>query len=175
MEIFTVSVVTKWSCILVDNRTKLMEAIQNETKILREQSEQQIEVQFILNNWKIFTENKSNIFAVLKGAGSISGTDVLALMGIRDTYIEKVPKAQLLTACYKFKGSALHKLFSKIIQKRGTGTVFFIVNKSGIVVTNQYNLSVDNEFTHVLKQDKQNDLYWAPVDTVKDSLVIYES
>lgn len=155
------------------DKTALIKAIQSENKILFEQSEKRTEVNFILNNWQIFVESKTEIYAALKGTNNLTGTDLLYLLGMRDTYIEKVSKAELLTACYKFKSSKLYDTFCTLTKKSKCGTVFFIVDKSGIVVTNQYNLQLEDTFTHIFTRPKQNDLFWAPVDEVKEKLKIY--
>ena len=153
---------------------KLMAAIQEETKALQEQSILQIEQQFILNNWNLFSSSRSEVYETIKSSKNASGTDILCLLGLSNTYIEKVSKIQLLRACYKFKHSKIAKRFNALAGRTGSGTVFFVVNKSGIVVTNQYNLDKENDFTHVMRKEGSNDVYWAPVDTIS-SVVFYGS
>jgi hypothetical protein len=160
---------------LVDKRAFLVKAIKEETKALSEQSEKQCEKDFILNNWKMFAESKSDIFATLKGNNYLTGTDILRHLGIYNVYIEKVSKAHLLAACYDFKNSKLQLSFEGKLKKDKSCTVFYIVNKSGIIVTNQYNLTRTDDFTHVIRRDKQNDIFWSPIYSVKDTLVLYGS
>lgn len=159
---------------MATDKNQLLKAIQSETKALIESSTSKVETDFILKNWQVFAENKSQIYGCLKHQKNLTGQGLLDLLGLNNCYIERVSKQQLLAACYSFKDSDLYKTYMKYIQRSKSGTAFFIVYTSGIVVTNQFSLEKENMITHILKgNDKVNDLYWAPVKDVSDILRVY--
>lgn len=152
----------------------LIRALNAETRTLKQDNDRKIERDFIRTYWYIFSEDKKVINETLKTAPEAGGTDILELLGICNTcYIKRAKLSEILSFCYK-----PNKLFKEYVEKMlDTGTNYstgiYTSGKTSVVITNNTTLIPKKMFMHKMALTKHPDIYWATVESVKDTLKLY--
>lgn len=153
----------------------LLKAIDQEEKAFYESVKERVIIDFIVDNWFIFTEKKGSVYACLRGTHQLEGQELIDLLGLENILVKKVEKKQIVAVCLAGTKSELFKEACSFASKhKGSVTAFFILGKSALVMTNQYELRPEGNFLHKLEgRDRINDMYWACVEDVKTTLRVY--
>lgn len=132
------------------------------------------EVDFMLKNWQIFAESKSDIYAAIKGTINLKGSELCSLLGLGEVFVEKCKDCELLAFCYSSKGSKLYKKFITQVTLSKNCTIFFVAGKKAIVVSNKAQLTVDKDFNHRFPSlGSLSDIYWSPVANIAETMRVY--
>lgn len=155
-------------------RDAVLTALAVEQRARLKSKQNREEVDFILKHWQIFAENKSDIFAAIKGTSNLNGSDLCALMGIGEVFVEKCKDSELLAFCYSAKGTKLYKNFIEHLKDSRNCTVFYVAGKKAIAITNKAQLIATADFTHRLQSlGELADLYWAPVANIEETFKVH--
>lgn len=132
------------------------------------------EIDFILKHWQIFAEDKSTIYAAIKGTTNLKGSELCSLLGLGEVFVEKCKDSELLAFCYSNKSSKLYKRFLEQIKISRNCTIFYVAGKKALVVTNKTQLTSTGDFNHRLTSlGSLADISWAPVVNVDETLKVY--
>lgn len=154
----------------------LLAAMKTEDKAFYAEQKSKVLVDYILQNYYLFTQEKGNVYNCLKGQPHIDAGSLLEMMNLPSVGCYKMSKEEVTALAVHGAKSELFKQFLAFCSKhKGSGTVFFVLGKTlAIVITNQYTLEPGGNFKHVLTSVKGHaPAYWANVADVKDTLRLY--
>lgn len=140
--------------------SQLFKAVNAEQKVLNEEHNTNIEKDFVVNNWSFFAESKGAVKSALFQHPN-TGTELLQTLGLQNVTIHKVKKDVLVKSVLKMENSEIFNKFLEEVKIFRELTVFFVVEKKALVMSNNQILKVPGKFIHKLESNGTlPDIYW---------------
>lgn len=152
----------------------LLKAVKSEMKVLNKEKENQKEVDFIVDNWQFFAEDKGTIKRALFSCHPNNGTELLQELGLMQVVTHKIKQDVLVKSVLRMEGSPLFEQFLRDVSTYSEVTSFFILGKRALVMSNSQILKVPGKFIHKFESQGQlKDIYWQWAEDILGKVMFY--
>lgn len=136
------------------NRAALLNVLRQEQRAEREQYTEDVLVEFLKKNHQLFCYSLTPIREAQKVLEKpCTVNDILQYMGIGERLsIEKASSTDALKACYNMLNSKLWQRYLDLHKDKPDFTVFYVVSKSAVIVTDVPTIEPITGFSHTYKQ-----------------------
>lgn len=136
------------------SREALLNVLRQEQRAEREQYKEDAVVDFLKRNYHLFCYSLTPIKEAQKVLEQpCTANDILGYLGFGDRLsMEKASSTDVLKACYNMLGSQLWKRYLKLHEGKPDFTMFYVVSKSALIITDVQLTEALPGFKHTYQQ-----------------------
>lgn len=150
---------------------KLLKALDAGLEDLKQLNKSKTEIDFIKKHWNMFCNDKYYFYNTLKSLENKDGNSLISLLGVKNTYIDKIKAEDLRQLYMDPTNSKPYKMFLKQAKVNSSLTFIFVVSTSAVIVTNVYgldNLNGCRVYSVVKSQGKLPNIYISSISNLKE-------